>query len=110
MMAAAPALPGTAGGHFSIGERGRRRVTERAGCGHELWCGIPRRASVQKCTDAPGRAMYALHVLVLAALVVLILSLVVVMRRRTAGGEPDLGWVSERWLAEYRADSTRPSL
>ena len=56
------------------------------------------------------RATYAFHVLVLAALVVLILSLVAVMRRRTAGAEPDLGWVSERWLAEYRADSTRPSV
>lgn len=110
MMAAAPALPGTAGGHFSIGERRRRRVAERAGSGHELWCGIPGSSSVQKSTDAPVRATYARHVLVLAALVVLIVSLVVVMRRRTAGGEPDLGWVSERWLAEYRADSTRPSL
>jgi len=51
-------------------------------------------------------------VLVLAALGVLTLSLVVaaLLRRRLAGAEPDLGWVSERWLAEYRADSTRPSL
>jgi hypothetical protein len=65
---------------------------------------------VQNSTDVPERTTYALSMLVLAALVVLILSLVVVMRRRTAGGEPDLGWVSERWLAEYRADSTRPSL
>jgi len=51
-------------------------------------------------------------VLVLAALAVLTLSLVAaaVIRRRAAGEAPDLGWVSERWLAEYRADSTRPSL
>ena len=50
--------------------------------------------------------------LVLAALSVLTLSLVAVavLRRRQAGVEPDLGWVSERWLAEYRADSARPSL
>lgn len=65
---------------------------------------------MQNWTDRLVRAPYALHVLVLAALVVLILSLVAVMRRRTAGAEPDLGWVSERWLAEYRADSTRPSV
>jgi len=49
-------------------------------------------------------------VLVLGALCVLVLSLVTVMRRRNVGADPDLGWVSERWLAEYRADSTRPSL
>ena len=69
--------------------------------------------SVQNCTDAPVPGAYALHiVLVLAALGVLTLSLVVaaLLRRRLAGAEPDLGWVSERWLAEYRADSTRPSL
>ena len=57
---------------------------------------------------APGGTLY--DVLVLGALGVLVLSLVTVMRRRTVGAEPDLGWVSERWLAEYRADSTRPSL
>ena len=52
------------------------------------------------------------YVLVLAALSVLTLSLVAVavLRRRLAGGDPDLGWVSERWLAEHRADSARPSL
>jgi hypothetical protein len=51
-------------------------------------------------------------VLVLAALVVLTFSLVAaaMMRRRLAVGDPDLGWVSERWLAEHRADSTRASL
>jgi hypothetical protein len=55
---------------------------------------------------------YAPYVLVLTALGVLTVSLLVaaVLRRRFPGGEPDLGWVSERWLAEYRADSTRPSL
>jgi hypothetical protein len=57
---------------------------------------------------APGGTLY--DVLVLAALGALILSLVAVIRRRTVGADPDLGWVSERWLAEYRADSTRPSL
>jgi hypothetical protein len=51
-------------------------------------------------------------VLVLAALAVLAFGLAAaaMMRRRLAVGEPDLGWVSERWLAEYRADATRPSL
>jgi hypothetical protein len=50
-------------------------------------------------------------VLGLAALVVLTFCLVAaaVMRRKLVGEDPDLGWVSERWLAEYRADSTRPS-
>jgi hypothetical protein len=48
-------------------------------------------------------------VLVLAAAGVLILGFVAVMRRRTAGANPDLGWVSERWLVENRADSTRIS-
>jgi hypothetical protein len=57
---------------------------------------------------APGGTLD--DVLVFGALGVLILSLVAVMRRRTVGADPDLGWVSERWLAEYRADSTRPSL
>ena len=49
-------------------------------------------------------------VLILAALCVLTLTVSALLRRRLASGEPDLGWVSERWLAEYRADSTRPSL
>ncbi len=56
---------------------------------------------------APGGTLD--DVLVLAALSVLILSLVAVVRRRTAGPDPDLGWVSERWLAEYRADPTHHS-
>ena len=30
-------------------------------------------------------------------------------RKHIAGGHPDFGWVSERWLAEYRADASRPS-
>ena len=30
-------------------------------------------------------------------------------RRHVAAGQPDFGWVSERWLAEYRADASRPS-
>ena len=70
-------------------------------------CGLCRTAQT-----IPVFANYASYVLVLAALGILTLSLVVaaVLRRRLAGGEPDLGWVSERWLAEYRADSTRPSL
>ena len=63
--------------------------------------------TAQTC-GAPGGTLY--DVLVLGALGVLVLGLVTVMRRRTVGADPDLGWVSERWLAEYRADSTRPSL
>ena len=58
---------------------------------------------------APGGTLYDVLVLA-AALGTLVLTLVTVMRRRTVGADPDLGWVSERWLAEYRADSTRPSL
>jgi hypothetical protein len=65
-------------------------------------------AELHRRGRAPGGTLY--DVLVLAALSVLILSFVAVMRRRTARAEPDLGWVSERWLAEYRADSARPSL
>jgi hypothetical protein len=49
------------------------------------------------------------QVLILAALCIVTLTLVALVRRRLTSGEPDLGWVSERWLAEYRADSTRPS-
>jgi hypothetical protein len=49
-------------------------------------------------------------VLILAALCVVTLIVFALLRRRLTSGEPDLGWVSERWLAEYRADSTRPSL
>lgn len=55
---------------------------------------------------APGRTLY--DVLVLAAVAVLTVSLIAVLRRRTVGVLPDPGWVSERWLAEHRADSTRP--
>lgn len=65
-------------------------------------------AELHRRGRTPGGTLY--DVLVLAVVGVLILSLVAVMRRRTAGADPDLGWVSERWLAEYRADSTRPSL
>jgi hypothetical protein len=65
-----------------------------------------------RTVQTPGAARRTLPatVLVLAALIALTVSLIAVLRRRTAGGDPDLGWVSERWLAEYRADSTRPSL
>ena len=68
--------------------------------------------SVQNGTDIAGvRELRSPYVLILAAVLgVLTLSLLAVLRRRTARGEPDLGWVSERWLAEYRADSTRPML
>ena len=67
--------------------------------------------SVQNCTDAAARrAVRSTTCWFSPPSALLILSFVAVMRRRTAGAEPDLGWVSERWLAENRADSTRPSL
>ena len=56
--------------------------------------------------DALGRTLY--DVLVLAAVSVLTLTLIALLSRQTVGAQPDLGWVSERWLAEHRADSTRP--
>ena len=65
-------------------------------------------AELHRRGRVPGGTLY--DVLVLAALGAFILSFVAVMRRRTAGAEPDLGSVSERWLAENRADSTRTSL
>jgi hypothetical protein len=48
-------------------------------------------------------------VLIVVALSVLAMSIAVVLRKNLAGSCPDLGWVSERWLAEYRADASRPS-
>ncbi|MBI2828479.1 MAG: hypothetical protein HYX77_04310 [Acidobacteria bacterium] len=47
--------------------------------------------------------------LIVVALSVLAMGIAVVLRKNLAGGRPDLGWVSERWLAEYRADASRPS-
>jgi hypothetical protein len=47
--------------------------------------------------------------LILFVLVVTALAVAAVFHRRLASGEPDMGTVSERWLAEYRADSSRPS-
>ncbi len=46
--------------------------------------------------------------LIVVALVVLAMTIAVVRKYRARGG-PDLGWVTERWLAEYRADASRPS-
>ena len=48
-------------------------------------------------------------VLIVVALIVLALTIAVALRRYRAGSSGDLGWVTERWLAEYRADSSRPS-
>lgn len=48
-------------------------------------------------------------VLIVLALSVLAMTTAAVLHRRLAGGPTDLGWVSERWLAEYRADASRPS-
>lgn len=47
--------------------------------------------------------------MIIVALSVLAMSLAVVFRKSFAGGHPDLGCVSERWLAEYRADASSPS-
>jgi hypothetical protein len=47
-------------------------------------------------------------VLIVVALSVLALSIAAVLHKKLAGRRPDLGWVSERWLAEYRADASRP--
>jgi len=48
-------------------------------------------------------------VLILVALTVLAIGIATLLRRHFASDEPDMGSVSERWLAEYRADSSRPS-
>lgn len=48
-------------------------------------------------------------VLIVVALVVLAMAIAVGFHKRRAEGRPDLGWVTERWLAEYRADASRPS-
>ena len=40
---------------------------------------------------------------------VLATSVAFLCRKHVAAGQPDFGWVSERWLAEYRADASRPS-
>jgi hypothetical protein len=38
-----------------------------------------------------------------------ILVLIVALARWRAARESDLGWVTERWLAEYRADQSADS-
>jgi len=48
-------------------------------------------------------------VLIVVALSILVVSIAAVLHRRLIRKPPDLGWVSERWLAEYRADASRPS-
>jgi hypothetical protein len=63
----------------------------------------------QTCHDgrAPwDRSPWREHMLLITIIVVLIavLAVLVIVRRRTlGGGNTDLGWVSEQWLAEYRA-------
>ena len=47
--------------------------------------------------------------LIALVLCLVALSLVVIVRRSLATGGVDLGSVSERWLAEYRADEFSPS-
>jgi hypothetical protein len=46
---------------------------------------------------------------VIVALGVLALSTFVVYRRWHPGGPSDLGWVTERWLAEHRAGQSGES-
>ena len=45
---------------------------------------------------------------IIVALSVFTMGIAAVLHRRAIGNQPDLGWVSERWLAEYRADVSRP--
>lgn len=47
--------------------------------------------------------------LLTTALCVLALGIFAVLRRHLTGDKTELGGVSERWLAEYRTDSSRPS-
>ncbi|HEY5616670.1 MAG TPA: hypothetical protein VIK60_01925 [Vicinamibacterales bacterium] len=47
--------------------------------------------------------------LILVALSLLVLGIITVLRKTATGGRRDLGWVSEHWLAEYRADESSPS-
>jgi hypothetical protein len=39
----------------------------------------------------------------IAALIVIVAILVAVSRFRVSGSATDLGWMSQQWLAEYRA-------
>jgi hypothetical protein len=56
---------------------------------------------------------YALHevtaVSIIVALRFLIVSITAVLTNSPALGHQDLGWVSERWLADHRAGESRPS-
>jgi len=45
---------------------------------------------------------------IIVTLSVLSMTIAAVLHKRMVGNQPDLGWVSERWLAEYRADASRP--
>ena len=44
-----------------------------------------------------------LLIAIVVVLVAVIGVLVIARRRALGGGNADLGWVSEQWLAEYRA-------
>ena len=46
--------------------------------------------------------------LIVVALSLLTLRVAATMHRNLAGAQPDLGYVSEQWLTEYRADASRP--
>ena len=67
-------------------------------------------ASVQNRTDVRRLHRYAglVILLVLVALCVVAAGIATALRRSVTGSQPDLGWVSERWLSEYRADASRP--
>lgn len=68
---------------------------------------------MQKGTDVSLSRDYALDevaaMLILVALSLLVLGIITVLRKTATGGRRDLGWVSEHWLAEYRADESSPS-
>jgi hypothetical protein len=46
--------------------------------------------------------------LIVVALSLLTLRIAATMHKSLAGAQPDLGYVSEHWLTEYRADASRP--
>ena len=46
--------------------------------------------------------------LIIVALSLLMLRVAATMHTSLAGAQPDLGYVSEQWLMEYRADASRP--
>jgi len=48
-------------------------------------------------------------VFTIVALIAVVVVVAQLLRKARFGGRRDLGVVSERWLAEYRVDASRPS-